>query len=276
MRRARAVARGPGLGRDPGRRAGPGAAALRRRPGAGPGRRWSRRWRTRRARPSPRPTPRCREAVDFARYYADARRSTWPPSAGRGVRPGRGRRGHAAVELPVRDPAGGVLAALAAGNAVVLKPAPQATVLRRGRGGGRCALARAGRAARRPAVRPRARRRRRAGASSPTPTSAPWCSPGRRDRASCSAAGGPTSPLLAETSGKNAIVVTAARRPRPRRRRPRPVGVRPRRAEVLGRVAADPRRLGGTLGPVPPAAGRRRRPRCGSGRPTDPATTWAR
>lgn len=65
------------------------------------------------------------EAVDFARYYAERARelaavrdASFAPSALTLVVP--------PWNFPVSIPAGGVLAALAAGSAVVLKPAPQA------------------------------------------------------------------------------------------------------------------------------------------------------
>ncbi len=63
------------------------------------------------------------EAIDFARYYADRSTELWGP--GVEFTP----LGLVAVvppwNFPVAIPAGGVLAALAAGNAVLLKPAPQ-------------------------------------------------------------------------------------------------------------------------------------------------------
>ena len=64
------------------------------------------------------------EAVDFARFYARAR-AGWRGSTGAAAHP----LGTVAVigpwNFPLAIPIGGALAALAAGNAVVLKPAPQ-------------------------------------------------------------------------------------------------------------------------------------------------------
>ncbi len=143
------------------------------------------------------------EAVDFARYYAATAREARRDRGGR-VRPGirHGRR--AAVELPARDPAGGVLAALAAGSGVVFKPAPQAR---------RCAAVIAetlwqagiprdllalvdieeGELGRELITHDAVDRVILTGA---------W------DTAPCSAPGAPTLPLLAETSGKNAMIIT--------------------------------------------------------------------
>ena len=75
-------------------------------------------------------------------------------------------RRHAAVELPGRDPAGGVLAALAAGSGVIIKPAPQARRSRRRHGRG--ALG-GGRPARRAACSSTSTRARSASSSSPHP-----------------------------------------------------------------------------------------------------------
>jgi RHH-type proline utilization regulon transcriptional repressor/proline dehydrogenase/delta 1-pyrroline-5-carboxylate dehydrogenase len=68
------------------------------------------------------------EAVDFARYYARALRETAGELADCRMEP----LGVVVVtppwNFPLSIPAGGVLAALAAGNAVVLKPAPEAVL----------------------------------------------------------------------------------------------------------------------------------------------------
>ena len=68
------------------------------------------------------------EAVDFARYYARALPGTAGELAGCRLEP----LGIVVVtppwNFPLSIPAGGVLAALAAGNAVVLKPAPEAVL----------------------------------------------------------------------------------------------------------------------------------------------------
>ena len=72
--------------------------------------------------------PEVSEAIDFARYYADAAR---PRRRGRGLplEP----LGVVVVappwNFPLSIPAGGVLAALMAGNSVVLKPAPEAVLV---------------------------------------------------------------------------------------------------------------------------------------------------
>jgi RHH-type transcriptional regulator, proline utilization regulon repressor / proline dehydrogenase / delta 1-pyrroline-5-carboxylate dehydrogenase len=69
------------------------------------------------------------EAIDFARYYARTRRET----AGELVDCRMEPLGVVVVtppwNFPLSIPAGGVLAALAAGNAVVLKPAPEAVLV---------------------------------------------------------------------------------------------------------------------------------------------------
>ena len=64
--------------------------------------------------------------------------------------------------------------------------------------------------------------------------------------------------LLAETSGKNALVDQPDRRRRPRPARPRALGVRPRRPEVLGRLAGH-RRGAAVRRPGVPRPPRRRR-----------------
>jgi RHH-type transcriptional regulator, proline utilization regulon repressor / proline dehydrogenase / delta 1-pyrroline-5-carboxylate dehydrogenase len=69
------------------------------------------------------------EAIDFARYYAYVQRATAGELAGCRADP----LGVVVVtppwNFPLSIPAGGVLAALAAGNAVVLKPAPEAILV---------------------------------------------------------------------------------------------------------------------------------------------------
>lgn len=71
--------------------------------------------------------PEVSEAIDFARYYAERAVELDPAPDGRGVE--FSPFGIVAVvppwNFPVAIPAGGVLAALAAGNGVVLKPAPE-------------------------------------------------------------------------------------------------------------------------------------------------------
>src|SRR4029434_3538158 len=69
------------------------------------------------------------EAVDFARYYARTLSDTAGELGDCSMEP----LGVAVVtppwNFPLSLPAGGVLAALAAGNAVVLKPAPEAVLV---------------------------------------------------------------------------------------------------------------------------------------------------
>jgi RHH-type proline utilization regulon transcriptional repressor/proline dehydrogenase/delta 1-pyrroline-5-carboxylate dehydrogenase len=71
--------------------------------------------------------PEISEAVDFARYYSDRAADLDALLAADGV--GMGGRGVVAViapwNFPYAIPAGGVFAALAGGNAVILKPAPE-------------------------------------------------------------------------------------------------------------------------------------------------------
>jgi RHH-type proline utilization regulon transcriptional repressor/proline dehydrogenase/delta 1-pyrroline-5-carboxylate dehydrogenase len=77
--------------------------------------------------------PEVSEAIDFARYYADRAPEVQPDRPGGGATdPAVARFTPFGVVLvvppwnfPVAIPAGGVLAALAAGNAVILKPAPE-------------------------------------------------------------------------------------------------------------------------------------------------------
>jgi RHH-type transcriptional regulator, proline utilization regulon repressor / proline dehydrogenase / delta 1-pyrroline-5-carboxylate dehydrogenase len=77
------------------------------------------------------------EAVDFCRYYASEMRELAAPrhpgGARRARRPGvdaaRGRRRDRPVELPARHPLRLTAAPLVAGNAVIMKPAEQTTVI---------------------------------------------------------------------------------------------------------------------------------------------------
>ena len=200
----------------------------RARPGGGHGARG-------RARPSPKPTPR------------SARPSTSPATTPTGAStstpttPRFDPFGVVAVippwNFPVAIPAGGVLAALAAGNAVILKPAPETP---------RCAeiVAECCWAAGVPGealqfVRvPEDEVGRRLDHRSATRSS----SPARSATAELFRSWKPDLRLFAETSGKNAIVITPERRPRSRGARPRRLGVRPRRPEVLGRQPGHLRR----------------------------------
>ena len=126
--------------------------------------------------------PEVSEAVDYARYYAQ-RAADLAGSAPLGV---------VAVappwNFPYAIPAGGVAAALAAGNAVILKPAPEAVAVaaelvahftRRGCPATSCSSWR-------PATTTSG------GASSRTRASTPWCSPAASTPPGSSARGGPT------------------------------------------------------------------------------------
>ena len=171
----------------------------------------------------------------------------------------RAHRGHAAVELPRRDPGrlGPRLARRGQPGAGQARTAGAA--VRAGRDGGDPARARRGRRARRhPHGRAQPRGRRRTPARHP---------PGRRprhphrldrDRAAVRRlAGRPRRPrrdLRQERPGHHAV-----RGRGPRGRRPGALRVRARRAEVLRGVARDPRRLRGPLRPAAPPARRRRR-----------------
>jgi RHH-type proline utilization regulon transcriptional repressor/proline dehydrogenase/delta 1-pyrroline-5-carboxylate dehydrogenase len=145
------------------------------------------------------------EAIDFARYYARAPREAAGELAGCRMEP----LGVVVVtppwNFPLSIPAGGVLAALAAGNAVILKPAPEAVLV--GWGLASC-LWEAGipqdalqflpapddETGRRLVTDPRV------GAVILT---------GSVETARLFLGWRPDLPLLAETSGKNAIIVTA-------------------------------------------------------------------
>src|SRR5262249_25759657 len=67
-------------------------------------------------------------AVDFARYYARTPPTTPRLAQGR-AEPLGGALVGPPPDFPLSIPAGGVLAALAAGNAVLLKPAPEAVLV---------------------------------------------------------------------------------------------------------------------------------------------------
>ena len=156
--------------------------------------------------------------------------------------------------FPTAIPANGVVAALAAGNAVILKPAPEAVataveLVRHVHEAGvpddvvqlvRCPDDDVGRHL---VTHP--------GVDGVVLT-------GSYDTARLFLGWRPTSRLLAETSGKNALVDQPDGRRRPRPARPRPLGVRPRRAEVLGGEPGD-RRGAAVRRPGVPAPPRRRR-----------------
>jgi RHH-type transcriptional regulator, proline utilization regulon repressor / proline dehydrogenase / delta 1-pyrroline-5-carboxylate dehydrogenase len=149
--------------------------------------------------------PEVSEAVDFARYYArDSLRHRSLDA--------RCRRPLGTVvvappwNFPLAIPAGGVLAALAAGNAVVLKPAPQSGA-HRGARWPSCA-GRRGPSRRAPAA---PAPRRRGGPAVDHPSRRGRGGPHRvvRHRVRMFLGWRPGLRLHAETSGKNAIVVTA-------------------------------------------------------------------
>ena len=187
--------------------------------------------------------PEVSELVDFARWYADAAPELDDVPDAR-LTP----LGVVLVtppwNFPVAIPGGGCLAALAAGDAVLLKPAPQTprcaevVVARDPRRAGRRRPARpGGRGPRAP--RPRRRGRRRATARDP---------PGRlrrrpdrrvRDRADLSVLAARPAPAGRDEREERAGRDGVGRR-RPRRRGPGEQRLRARRAEVLGRVAGDP------------------------------------
>ena len=202
----------------------------------------SRSWPPRPARPSTRATPRSPRrstspttTPSRPRELDDVDGATFVPAELTVVTP--------PWNFPVAIPAGSTLAALAAGSAVVIKPASQArrsgAVHGRGALGGRRAPRRA----------------------------ADWSSCGERElgrAADLRTRGGPASssparyetaelfrsfrqdlPLLAETSGKNAIIVTPSADLDLAAKDVVVLRLRPRRPEVLGRLAGDPRRLGG-------------------------------
>ena len=159
--------------------------------------------------------------------------------------------------FPTAIPANGVVAALAAGNAVILKPAPEAVataveLVRHVHEAGvpadvvqlvRCPDDDVGR-----------HLVTHAGVDGVVLT-------GSYDTARLFLGWRPDLRLLAETSGKNALVDQPDGRRRRRPARPRPLGVRPRRPEVLGGEPGDRRgaavrrrRRSGAASPTPCAA----------------------
>ena len=225
--------------------------------------------------------PEVSEAVDFARYYAGSAEDLDDLALAEGLE-------HSASRVvlvtppwnfPVAIPVGGVLAALAAGSAVVVKPAPATP---------RCteiavdavrsALAETGAepdlvqvvrtdegdVGRHLVSHADVETVLLTGAYETAQLFAGW----RADRA-----GGPR--VYAETQRQERARGDTERRLRPRRRRRRALRVRARRAEVLGRVVADPGRLGRHLGPVPAPAGRRRLVAAGRLARATSARRWA-
>ena len=155
------------------------------------------------------------------------------PRAGRRLRAVEAHRRHPAVELPRRDPrrrrARRARRRLAASSS-----SPRRLAQRSRRRHGRGALG-----GRRPARAARARRPRRGASSASELVSHPAVDrvilTGAYETAQLFRSWRHDLPLLAETSGKNAIIVTPSRRPRPRGSRRREERLRPRRPEVLGR-----------------------------------------
>ena len=215
--------------------------------------------------------PEVSEAIDFARYYAaralgldDDRRVPRPAAARHGRR-------RATVELPVRHPRRG------SARRARRRQLASSSSRRRNRCD-RCAHRRAVLGGRhRPPTSSSSSRpttTTSAAGSSPIPTSTRWCSPARRPPRRCSSGWRPDLRLHAETSGKNAMVITAYRRHRPRGGRSRPVGVRPRRPEVLGGQPGDRRGAPLRRPGVPRTCPRRRRDPAGRARrPTSPPTS---
>ena len=212
--------------------------------------------------------PEVSEAIDFARYYADRALELEP--SGRHAGTDGARFTPTAMTLvtppwnfPVAIPIGGALAALAAGSAVVVKPAPPvpgcaevavAAV--------RAALAEGGA----PAdllqvVRTDEGDVGRALVAHPDVDTVLLTGSIETARlfSSWRAAhdGGPT--CLRRDVGQERARHHVGRRLRPGRRRPREERVRACRSEVLGRVARDPGRVGRTFGAAATSARRRRR-----------------
>ena len=197
--------------------------------------------------------PEISEAIDFAHYYAERAReldhvqgAVFVPSKLTVVTP--------PWNFPVAIPAGGVLAALAAGSGVIIKPAKLAqrsgavmveALWEAGVPRELLALVDLGErelgtparlAPRRRPRHPHGRLRDRAA----VPLVPPRPAAARRDERQ-------------ERDHRDAVG-----RPRPRGIRRREERLRPRRPEVLGRVPRDPRRVGREVRAVPPPARRRR------------------
>ncbi len=163
--------------------------------------------------------------------------------------------------FPVAIPVGGVAAALAAGSAVILKPAPPAK---------RCAAELVAAF-------------HEAGVPEDLVALAPLDDgdvsrylvthegvdrvvlTGSYDTARLFRSWKPDMHLLGETSGKNAIIVTPVGRSRSGGARHRALGLRARGTEVLGVLPADPRRLGRDAPRVSRASSWMRPRRCGWG-----------
>ena len=168
-------------------------------------------------------SPKCARRPTYCRYYAaQARRALAPqpmpgPTGESNELRYRGRGVFVCISpwnFPLAIFLGQVAAALAAGNAVVAKPAEQ-TPLIAARGGapaapGRRAGERAASRARRRQGRRRAGRRSRASPASPSPARPRSAAPINRALA---AKDGPIVPLIAETGGINAMIVDATALP---------------------------------------------------------------
>ena len=154
--------------------------------------------------------PEVSEAVDFARYYADR-----AADLADGVVPGAVHRpaGLTVVtppwNFPVAIPVGSVLASLAAGQPGAGQAGAAGAAVRAGRDGGDPARARRGRRTRRrPHASCSAPRETSDGGSSPTPTSPASSSPAPSRPPQLFAGWRADLDVLAETSGKNALVIT--------------------------------------------------------------------
>ncbi len=208
---ARARARRGRLGRHRRPRPAPPSCAGPRCTSSGPAATSSRRWCRRPARRSREADPEVSEAVDFARYYADRAEDL---ADGAGARcPCSVPHGLTVVtppwNFPVAIPVGSVLAALAAGSPVLAKPAPPTP---------RCLQVAAAAIHRalddlgvprdvlQVVLAPRGRGRPAPGHA--TPTSRACCSPASIETARMFGGWRTDLEVLAETSGKNALVVT--------------------------------------------------------------------
>ncbi len=217
--------------------------------------------------------PEVTEAIDFARYYGRSAIRTLDGSAPSNPV------GVVVVvppwNFPYAIPAGGVLASLAAGNAVILKPAPE-TVATAWLAGPAAVACRG--PARRPAVRADARRR-----GGPAPGDPPGRRRGDphrlvRDRADVHRVAARPS-ADGRDVGQERPADLRDRRHRRRRQGPRVLRVRPRRPEVLRGQPGDRRGVDPRQPRVPAAAARRshhggRGSRAGPGngdRPRDPS-----
>jgi RHH-type transcriptional regulator, proline utilization regulon repressor / proline dehydrogenase / delta 1-pyrroline-5-carboxylate dehydrogenase len=141
--------------------------------------------------------------------------------------------------FPYAIPCGGVLAALAAGNTVILKPAPE-TVLT---GWMMVPLLVARRHPARGAPVPPCPDNDIGRALVTDPHRRAWCSPAPTKRPACSS-WKPELRLFAETSGKNALIITAAADPDQAVKDLGEKRLRPFRAEMLCRLAGHRRGRG--------------------------------